>query len=598
MKPRTVLVFAWLVVCSLAFVADAAPPEPTPDIKVDQAGYLPGSPKLALVSSSQPAGEFSVRRARDGKVVWRGTAGAAVADATSGDSVQPLDFTPFRGAGTFYLDVPGVGVSWPFRVGADVFARPLYLAMRSYYGQRCGIAVDLGPEFPGFRHDACHLDGAYHATSGRTGAKTAGNRGWHDAGDYGRYVVNSGLTTGTLLWAYEMFAPRLQGVGLRIPESKNASPDVLDEIRWNLEWMLSMQDGDGGVFQKQTSEKFCGFVMPERDTSTSFVIGTGSEPFKSSCATADFAAVMAIAARVYAPVDKAFATQALEAARRAFAWVDAHPSVVFENPEGISTGAYGDRDCSDELLWAVAELWRTTREPEFERRFISAYAGQLPRVSATTPPEWRAVAPMGLWTYVLGGGRGDAANAITDATLRAADEIARRTTAAGYLHGMTETDYVWGSNGVAANYGLQLLVADAIAPNARYRHAAADQLHYLLGRNALSISWVTQVGANPYRHPHHRPSGADQNAEPWPGLLSGGPNRRKQDPAMNALPDLPPAKMFVDAQESYASNETAINWNAPLVFLLAAQLPERSSARSDRSAWAPPYESPCRFCGR
>ena len=146
---------------------------------------------------------------------------------------------------------------------------------------------------------------------------------------------------------------------------------------------------------------------------------------------------------------------------------------------------------------------------------------------------------------------------------------------------------------MAANYGVQLLVANAFESDRRYRDAAADDLHYLLGRNTFSLSWVTQVGDNPVRHPHHRPSGADQNLDPWPGLLSGGPNGRKQDPAMNRLPDLPPAKMFVDDQDSYASNEVAINWNAPLVFLLAAQLPE-----DDRSAWARTPRSSCRFCGR
>jgi hypothetical protein len=126
-----------------------------------------------------------------------------------------------------------------------------------------------------------------------------------------------------------------------------------------------------------------------------------------------------------------------------------------------------------------------------------------------------------------------------------------------------------GSNAVAANYWVQLLVANAIAPKRAYVDAALDNLHYLLGRNAFSLSWVTAVGANSFQHPHHRPSAADANAEPWPGLLSGGPNGRKQDPAMQKLPDLPPARMYVDDQESYASNEVAINWNAPLVFLLA-----------------------------
>jgi endoglucanase len=548
-------------------------PVPTPDIKVDQVGYLPDAPKVALVVSKAAGDTFAVRRVRDRQVVLRGTLSAPVAEANSGDSVRAADFSTLTETGEFFVDAGAAGVSWPFAIARDAYARAFYLAMRSFYGQRCGTAVDLGPEFPGYRHEACHRENAYHPTSGKAGAKTAGNKGWHDAGDYGRYIVNSGLSTGTLLWTYELFADRVRTVRLNIPESGDDTPDILNEIRWNLEWMLSMQDGDGGVFHKQTSERFCDFVMPEQDTLASVVIGTGREPFKSTCATADFAAVMAVAARAYQPFDAAFAGAALEAARKAFAWAAQHPDVLFTNPEGIGTGAYGDRDCSDELLWAAAELWRTTRDGPYLEYFTGHYGAHLARIRPAGPAAWGQVAPMALWTYVLGSGTGEAADTIRKASVAAADVIAARTEADGYRTSLVRTDYIWGSNSVAANYGLQLIVANALAPNPRYLTAAADNLHYLLGRNTFSLSWVTQVGANPFTHPHHRPSGADKNAEPWPGLLAGGPNGRKQDPAMNRLPDLPPAKMYIDDQESYASNEVAINWNAPLVFLLAAQLP-------------------------
>jgi endoglucanase len=562
----------------LLLLGVAVPPAvertPTGAIKVDQVGYLPRFPKLALVDAAGVGGGFVVRRESDDEIVVRASLGSAVTDATSGDVVRSADFSALVEEGRYYLEVDGVGTSWTFGIAHDIFERAYYLAARSYYGQRCGIDVDLGGEFPGFRHAACHLGGAYDPTSGRAGAKPSGNKGWHDAGDYGRYVVNSGISTGTLLWTYELFGRRVARVDLALPESRNGTPDLLDEIRWNLEWMLSMQDEDGGVYHKQTSATFCDFVMPERDTLTSVVVGTGQAPYKSSCATADFAAVMAIAARVYTPFDRAFADQARGAASKAFAWVAAHPAVTFANPNGIETGAYGDSDCSDEILWAAAELWRTTRVDAYRRHVVEHHAATLPQLTASTPPDWAKVGPLGLWTYALAGPDDGTARAIVAASAAAADRIAGRTAAAGYRHAMEDQNFVWGSNGVVANYGVQLLVADALAPNPRYREAAADQLHYLLGRNTFSMSFVTQVGANPVRHPHHRPSGADGNVEPWPGLLSGGPNRRRQDPAMRKLPDLPPARMFVDAQESYASNEVAINWNAPLVFLLAAQLPE------------------------
>jgi endoglucanase len=140
---------------------------------------------------------------------------------------------------------------------------------------------------------------------------------------------------------------------------------------------------------------------------------------------------------------------------------------------------------------------------------------------------------------------------------------------------MRPNDYVWGSNSQAANYGLLLLVAHAITPTRSYVEAAQENLHYLLGRNTFSVSWVTSVGSNWYKHPHHRPSGADGVDQPWPGMLSGGPNRGRSDPALRKLPaGLPAMKNWIDDEESYAGNEVAINWNAPLVFLLAGMLPQ------------------------
>jgi endoglucanase len=557
----------FLLFCGAALFAQA----PVVDIKVDQAGYAPRAPKIALVVAKEPAAEFSVRDA-GGKVAFRGKLAAAVEGPDSGDRVQAADFTKLTKPGKYSIDVPGVGRSWEFAIAPDVYQRAYYLAMRSFYGQRCGTAVDLGPEFPGYSYGACHPAGAWHASSGKSGPR-ASMKGWHDAGDYGRYIVNSGITTGTLLWAWEMFGPRVKNVSLKIPESGNGTPDMLNEIRWNLEWMLTMQDTDGGVWHKQTSERFAGFVMPDKDASLSYVIGVGNEPWKGSCATADFAAVMAIAGRVYRPYDRAFAGKALEAAQRAWSWVEKNPNALYTNPPGVATGAYGDRDCRDERLWAAAELYRTAGDDAYHRYFLDNYAAFRSTIRAAGPMAWPNVAPMGLWTYALGKGKDAAAlAAIREDSLRAAREIVQRTSQHGYRTSMTTKDYVWGSNGVVANYGVQLLVAHALQPGAAFLNAAIDNLHYLLGRNPFSLSYVTQVGANPFRHPHHRPSGADSNPEPWPGMLSGGPNQRKQDAAMRKLPDLPPMKMFVDAQESYASNEIAINWNAPLVFLLAGAM--------------------------
>jgi endoglucanase len=569
---RELLLLAVLAALFILALARAHAAEaPTTAIKVDQVGYSLSGPKVAIVSA--PGKAFDLKRSSDGAVVFHANLTPAQADADTGDQVQAADFSSFRNEGTYYIDVPGVGRSWNFVLGTNVYEHTYYIAMRGFYGQRCGMAVDMGAEFPGFSHPACHLHGEYGSSSGAKGERDSIG-GWHDAGDYGRYMVNSGISTGTLLTAWEMFGARLKTISLKIPESGNGTPDILNEARWNLEWMLKMQDSDGGVWHKQTSEHFSGFVAPQDDTLPSVVIGTGSAPYKSTCATADLAAVAAIAARVYQPFNAKFAAQNLEAARRAWAWAEKNPNVTFRNPPGVSTGEYGDRNCSDERLWAAAELARTTGEAGFNDYFMQNYTKFLSTLDSPPSESWSQVAPMGLWSYALSTQKGadaKAAATIRQRTIAAAHAVVERTHANAYRNSMKTTDYVWGSNGVAAGYGMYLLIANAFSPDASFTDAARDNLHYLLGRNSFSLSWVTRVGENPFQHPHHRPSGAKGAA--WPGLMSGGPNSGRNDAVLAKVPrDLPPARVDADQLGSYASNEICINWQAALVFLLAGEL--------------------------
>ncbi len=544
---------------------------------MDQVGYLPDAPKLAIVvASGARPNSFVLRSAKDNTQVLSGGLSGPVIDADSGDSVFTAEFSKMTTPGRYFLEVPGMGRSWNFAIGRDVYRRVYYLAARSFYGQRCGTAVDLGAEFAQYKHAPCHLDGEYNASSGKTGSHVS-SHGWHDAGDYGRYMPNSGISTATLLWAYEMFESKVRKVSLQLPETGNGTPDLLNEARWNIEWMLTMQDADGGVWHKQTSTHFSGFIMPEKDTLTSDVIGTGTSPYKSSCATGDFAAVNAIAGRLYRRFDKKFAERALAASESAWLWLEQHPNVTFRNPAGVLTGEYGDNHCEDEHLWAAAELFRTTGRGLYEKYFLDHYRDFIGSLDAKSPPSWANVADLGLWTYVLGKGKdASAAESIRSQSIKAAGEIAARVKQHGYLTTMRSADYIWGSNGVAANYSLQLLVANEFSPNAHLMQSAMDNLHYLLGRNSFSLSWVTQVGENAFTHPHHRPSAADGVDLPWPGLLSGGPNKGRQDPVakQTIAESTPAARCYIDETGAYAVNEVAINWNAPLVFVLAALLPD------------------------
>jgi len=535
-------------------------------IRACQVGYQPDETKVAITTVA-PNGEVSIRRSSDDKVVFHPIVGPVFKDPDSGDDVRRIDFSSFKATGKFYLDVPGVGRSDDFEISPDVYSRPFRLTMRMFTGQRCGCAVSLGPDFPQFHHQACHTaEAIFDASSGRQGSIDV-NGGWHDAGDFGRYIVNSGITTGTLLWAYELNPRKLGGINLDLPDHKNGTPDVLTEIRWNLDWMLKLQDKDGGVWHKSTTANFSGFIMPEADKAPTVIVGTGVEPFKVTTATADFAAVTAIAARVYHSFDGDYARRCLSAAENAWVWAIAHPNSLFNrNPRGIQTGGYGDRDPRDELLWASAELFRTTGKKVYGDYFESHFGEWKPTIEPSKPQGWPNVSNMGMYTYALSGRKN--ANPAIVAQIRsdsvaAADALVKRSSGNGYLIPMARTDYYWGSNSVVANYAMMLQLADRMTPKKEYRDVARDCLHYLFGRNTFATSYITQLGARWPMHPHHRPSAADGLNQPWPGMLVGGPNANGK---------MPPARQWEDVQANYTVNEIAINWNAPLVFVIAGAM--------------------------
>jgi len=534
-------------------------------IYLNQVGFLPDSPKVATVSVR--ASSFLIRSLKDNSVAFRSTLGAQRLDNASGDTVRLADFSGMKAPGEYRIELDtGVnGDSFPIR--KDAYDDALLLTMRSFYGQRCGCDVDLGA---GYAHPRCHLDAAFHASSGKTGLCHSYG-GWHDAGDYGRYIVNSGITTGTLLWAWELYGASLHDFALRIAESGGKVPDFLAEIQWNLQWMLFLQDQDGGVWQKQSRDDFCSFIMPQDELGPNYVIGTGFAPYKSTCATADLAAVMAIAARCYSSYAPAFSQQCLNAARAAWGWCQNNPDVFFRNPAGIHTAEYADSDCNDELLWAAAELWRTTGDTAFHQAFMRMLPQPLAAITIDVPSATQ-VRSLGCWSYALARRKGSEAAiaAIQQATVKTAREFVHQSSENGYGNSLALEDYVGASNSVVANHGVLLLIANQFEPDSSHMDCALNNLHYVLGRNCLGISWVTQLGARPLQHPHHRPSGADNIVAPWPGLLANGPNANPADPITKALLPRAPMRMYVDDQGAYSCNEPIISCNAPLVFILAA----------------------------
>ena len=539
-------------------------------LKVCQVGYLVDETKIAVLTA-KPQGKVFVRNSQNDEMVASLLVGAASLDSDTGDSVRLIDLTEVSKPGRYYLEMPGVGRSFDFSVGNEIFTRPFQLSMLFYTGQRCGTAVRLSGDFAQYHHALCHMsDAHFDASTGRSGEKSL-TGGWHDAGDFGRYSINSGISMGTLLWAYELNSEKLRDVELMIPEKSSSLPQMLTEIRWNLDWMLKMQDESGGVWHKATTAKFPGSILPESDNARMLIVGSGRDPFLTTQATGNLVAVAAIAARVYRPFDPDYADQCLSAARRGWKWLESTPDSHFQtNPKGIETGAYEDNDANDERLWAASELFRTTGDARYHEYFLKSFRRIRPMFNPGFPHEWKNVHALALYGYAIEKRTEvdpKVQQEIRLEALHAADEIVNRVLLNGYRVPLSTENYIWGSNALVANYGMMLRLAHRISPKPQYVTAAQDSLHYLLGRNTFNTSFVTQVGKRWPMNPHHRPSESDDVLEPWPGMLIGGPN------AQNANEKRPPARQWDDVKQSYTTNEVAINWNAPLVFLLAEALP-------------------------
>jgi hypothetical protein len=548
---------------------------PSPMIDLNQVGFYPNASKMAVVTGAPATDRFFVVEASGGDTVFAGRLGPLMASTNSSLSTRLADFTALKKAGVYLVLVPGMEQSYPFRIGDGVLYPVVRAALKGYYYQRSGMA--LTPEYAGqWSRPAGHPDTQVLIhPSAATALRPAGTvisapGGWYDAGDYNKYIVNSGITMGTLLDAYEDFPVFFDTLHTNIPPVSGV-PDLLNEVLYNLRWMLTMQDpNDGGVYHKCTNAVFDGMVMPGVTKAPRYVVEKGT------AATLDFAAVMAQAARVLRHFQSSLpglSDSCLQAAKRAWEWALANPNLVYDQNAmnnsfvpPVTTGAYGDGNFRDEWFWAAAELTVSTGDTAFER-VIRAEIG-----NPASLPSWSNVQMMGAYTLLRYPGNFPAGMIATirERLLGMADRYVEKIAGNAFhtVIGESRSDFIWGSNSVAANQGMLLVNAWLQTRDKKYLEPALANLDYLLGMNATGYCFVTDIGTHSTMHPHHRPSIADGIVPPVPGLMAGGPNPGQQDHQHYAYSE--PETSYTDQDGAYASNEIAINWNAPLVYLAGA----------------------------
>lgn len=531
----------------------------------NQVGFLTnGQKQMAVVDAEGKDIQF---KDESGTVALTVTAPKAETWIPAGDTAASLvDFSELKTAGTYQAYIGDEKIGHPIKIADDALEAAAKASLKFFYYQRASI--ELTEEFAGEWHrEAGHPDTSirYHKSTGVEDAMIRGKspKGWYDAGDYGKYIVNSGITTYTLLQLYQHNKEYFKKISLNIPESNNDVPDILDEIRWNLEWMLTMQDTDGGVFHKLTSLKFAGTVTPLKASSIQrYFIGKGEE------ASLNFAAVMALASEVYKPFDPEFAEKCIRGAERAYAWADDHAGEVFTQPSDVGTGSYTGAKPVAIRFWAQAELYRVSKDPVLAEKLKTTNI----RTGSTRIPSWQDSYMLGVFTIATNPDAFEARLVDSAKTLivNNADKFLASLSNNGYGVALEKGDFYWGSNGVASNKAVILIHAYILTKEEKYLNAANSIVDYVLGRNPLDKSYLTGYGVNPTMNPHHRPSQSDSVEAPVPGMIAGGANADATDCAKAYNNPKAVARSYYDNSCSYATNEVAINWNAPFAYAIGS----------------------------
>ncbi|PRY37801.1 glycoside hydrolase family 9 protein [Umezawaea tangerina] len=583
---------------NVSLVGGAVPPGgPAPvtkKVQVNQTAYVPGLPKHAtLVTDATTPQDWALRNSA-GAAVATGKATPKGTDAASGDPVQIIDFSAYDTAGTGYTLVVGEDVSYPFDIGVQPYKDLRKDSLAFFYHQRSGIPIEAQYVGDTYARAAGHLnvapnkgDDAVPCRADLACGYTLDVRGgWYDAGDHGKYVVNGGISAWQVLDTYERAvalgdASALGDGTLSIPENHNGVPDVLDEARWEVEFLLRMQAPNGMVHHKVHDAAWTGLpTLPSQDPQPRRLSAV------STAATLNTAAVGAQAARIWRTIDPAFSARALAAAEKAYAAAKADPNRLADPNDGTGGGAYNDDTVTDEFYWAAAELYTTTGGAAYRADVTGSplYKGK----SLTTRGfDWASTGPLGDVTLAVvpnGLPPADIAETRSAFTTTADAHLAQIATQ-GYPAPYQTSDgsYDWGSNGLVANNAMVLALASDFTGQPKYRAGVYETMGYLLGRNPNSYSYVSGYGDQPVRNVHHRFWANQLDASlptAPPGVLSGGPNSGLQDPvAARLLAGCKPQKCFVDHIEAYSLNEVTVNWNSALAWVA-----NWAAEKSDRAA--------------
>ena len=562
-------------------------PDTGPRVRVNQVGYLPDGPKNATVvtEATEPLGWSLADDA--GAVVADGRTTPRGVDPASGQNVHTIDFSGVTAEGSGYTLTADGETSYPFAIG-DVYAALRSDSLQFFYIQRSGIPIDGSLVGDEYARPAGHLgvapnqgDTDVPCQAGVCDYRLDVRGGWYDAGDHGKYVVNGGIATYQLLSTYErsLTAPTatpgaLDDGTLRVPERGNGVPDILDEARWELEFLLRMQVPAGEPLAGMAHHK----IHDQAWTGLPLAPEDDPQPRElhppTTAATLNLAATAAQCGRLFRPFDAEFAATCLSAARTAYAAAKANPDILADPNDANGGGAYSDNDVSDEFYWAAVELYLTTGEARYRNDLLASphHTGDVFAPTGFGWPSTAALARLDLAT-VPSHLHKRKLYKTRQSVIAAADEYLSIMNGEAYglpIPGAPES-YFWGGNSNIINNTVVLATAYDLTGDTRYRDGALQGVDYIFGRNALNHSYVTDYGTKTPQNQHSRifARQLDPNSpQPPSGAIAGGANTNLEDPfAADLLEGCAPQFCYVDDIQSYSTNEVAINWNSALAWI-------------------------------
>lgn len=439
-------------------------PDSRPGILVNQTGYAPEGKKIAVFRGSKMPDSFAIVNEETGETVFTGE----VEEKGFNDILQEYNgygvFNELTEPGSYYIQAPILGRSYSFRIEEDIYSDVFYLACKKYYFSRCGMTLveDLAGDAA---HSACHTKTALLEED--SSVQLDVNGGWHMDEKYSKSVVKGSQVMATLLLAYELY-PSAFPDETGIPESGNEIPDILDEIKYEADWMLKMQDdATGGVYSETVVREYR--TAPYVTRQESYV-----EPVTLE-ATASFAAVMAKFSYIYQAYDAVYATECLRAADRAWRFME-------NNRDGQEVV---------QRFFAATELYRATGYSSY-RRVAEGYltAGIYDDLDDDYS-FW------GCTTYISTKQNVDISicGNVMKELMNDAEEISEQARKARYL---TFGNKEQNNNDELLHQMMRLTVADHVIANHEYETIIENHVHYFMGRNAKAISYIDGAGENNY----------------------------------------------------------------------------------------------------